>query len=540
MSKNLQLTVSAVAAGTALPHFWSTCVGAGRANEGLRANWLEHLLLAREQCGFRYVRFHGLFHDDMFVCREEAGRLIYNFQYTDELFDRMLDLGVRPFVELGFSPACLATAHGTTMWWKGHGAPPKDYAMWAELVDRFVRHCVARYGLDEVCRWYFEVWNEPNLDGFFRGTRSQYFELYRTSAKAIKAIDARLRVGGPATSNFVPDGRFDGEKECVSKQVLHSVADINTLEWKPVWVEAFLAFCARERLPVDFLSTHPYPTDFALDGHGECKGRSRSVNSTRDDLRWLRRAIDGSAFPQAEIHLTEWSSSPSSRDHSHDHLPAAAFILKANLDSRRLVNSLSYWVFTDVFEEAGAGDTVFHGGFGLINFQGIVKPAFHAYRFLAALGDQELAATDGLFVSRHGPAGAVTALAYNYPDEYPEAVAMVRTPEEAEAVAAQGSAKALSLRIADLKPGATFQLETLERNHGCALDAWKALGAPEPPTRRQLQSLRESALALRREFVTVGADGILSLERTLAPWSIACLTDLSTWQRGARPSPART
>lgn len=86
------LKASATAAGIELPHCWSVCVGAGRANEGLRANWLEHLKLAKDQCGFRYVRFHGLFHDDMFVCREEAGRLIYNFQYTDELFDRMTAL----------------------------------------------------------------------------------------------------------------------------------------------------------------------------------------------------------------------------------------------------------------------------------------------------------------------------------------------------------------------------------------------------------------------------------------------------------------
>ena len=522
-----QLTVSAKAEGGPLPHFWNVCVGAGRANEGLRANWLEHLKLARTECDFKYVRFHGLFHDDMFVCRKESGRLIYNFQYIDELFDRMLDLGVRPFVELGFCPSCIATEHGTTMWWKGHGSPPKDYAQWADLVDRFVQHCLARYGLDEVRCWYFEVWNEPNLDPFFRGTRSQYFELYRTSVNVIKAIDSQLKVGGPATSNFVPDGRFDGEKEDVSRQILHSVSDINVLEWKAVWVEAFLVFCAKEKLPVDFLSTHPYPTDFALDGHGECKGRSRSVNSTRDDLRWLRRVIDASPFPKAEIHLTEWSSSPSSRDPSHDHLPAAAFIVKTNLDSRRLVDSVSYWVFTDVFEEAGAGDTIFHGGFGLINFQGIVKPAFHAYRFLASLGDQELVASDGLFVSRHSRDGAITALAYNYPDEYSQAVAMVKTPEEAEAVAALGSPKTLAMWVSDLKPGAVFMIETLDRQHGFALETWKQIGAPEPPTRQQIQILRESAIALKKEFITVGRDGTLAIELTLAPWSIARITEVA-------------
>ena len=526
MKINQQVMVSAKEEGIPLPHFWNVCVGAGRANEGLRARWLEHLRLAKAKCGFQYVRFHGLFHDDMFVCREQNGERIYNFQYIDELFDSMLELGVRPFVELGFCPDYMATEKGTVFWWKGHGSPPNDYSLWAELVDRFVRHCVARYGLDEVLCWYFEVWNEPNLDPFFRGTKSQYFELYRTSAQTIKAIDARLKVGGPSTSNFVPDGRFDGEREDASLQMTHKVGALDALEWKGVWIEDFLAFCAAEKLPLDFLSTHPYPTDFALDGHGQCIGRSRSVHSTRDDLRWLRRVVDNSSYPNAEIHLTEWSSSPSSRDHSHDHLPAAAFILKTNLDARRLVDSLSYWVFTDVFEEAGAGDTIFHGGFGLINLQGIVKPSFHAYCFLAALGDQELAASDGLFVSRHSSDGAVTALAYHYPEEYPQAVAMAKTADEAEAVMKHGQPRCFTLRLSDLPPGAAFLVETLDRQHGFALEAWKQMGASATPNREQTRMLREAAMAVRKEFVTVGADGILAFEKTLEPWSIACLRQI--------------
>ncbi len=310
---NQQLTLSSKASGIALPHFWNVCVGAGRANEGLRAGWREHLKLSVGKCGFQYLRFHGLFHDDMFVYREaEDGTPVYNWQYIDDLFDFMLDTGIRPFVELGFCPKDLATETGTTMWWQGHGSPPNDYGKWCDLVEAFVRHCIARYGLEEVRQWYFEVWNEPNLGPFFRGTRTQYFELYKVTAETIKAIDPELPVGGPATSNFVPDARFDGEEEDTSKQTTFDVDDLDALDWKGVWVEEFLAFCAKEKLPVDFISTHPYPTDFALDGHGEVRGRSRGVDSTRQDLTWLRRVVDNSSYPDAEIHLTEWSSSPSS------------------------------------------------------------------------------------------------------------------------------------------------------------------------------------------------------------------------------------
>lgn len=133
-----------------------------------------------------------------------------------------------------------------------------------------------RYGAEEVHQWFFEVWNEPNLDAFWSGTRSQYFELYRVTSLRIKAIDPALKVGGPATSNYVPDGRFDGETEDVSSQMTFKVEDLDSLQWHGVWIEAFLQYCAEHKLPVDFVSCHPYPTDFALDGHGESSGRTRN------------------------------------------------------------------------------------------------------------------------------------------------------------------------------------------------------------------------------------------------------------------------
>ncbi len=187
-----------------LVHFWSNVVGAGRANEGLRATWQEELETAHREAGFRYVRFHGLFHDDMFVYRQDkSGAPIYNFQYIDDVFDRMLATGVRPFVELSFVPSELANVRNTTFWWHANGSPPNDYNKWADLVHHTVEHWVARYGINEVRTWYFEVWNEPNLtDSFFRGTQQQYFDLYKITANTIKGIDPGLRVGGPATSNF--------------------------------------------------------------------------------------------------------------------------------------------------------------------------------------------------------------------------------------------------------------------------------------------------------------------------------------------------
>ena len=524
----LELKADAAAAGKPLHHHWNVCVGAGRANEGLRADWQEQMDFAIENCGFQYVRFHGLFHDDMFVYKEVDGKPVYNFQYIDTLFDRLLEMGIRPFVEFGFCPEDLATQKGTVFWWKGNGSPPNDYNKWGELIHRTVTHWISRYGIDEVREWYFEVWNEPNLGPFFRGTKSQYFELYRTTANVVKLIDPGLRVGGPSTSNFVPDARFDGELEDVSQHhAVLNAADLDALEWRPVWLEQFLKWCAKENLPVDFITCHPYPTDWALDEHGQGSKLTRGVNATSTDLKLLRKIIDDSDFPEAEIHLTEWSSSSSPRDFTHDFLQAATYIVKANLESIGTVDSLAYWTFTDIFEEGGAGDTIFHGGFGMINVQGIVKPGFHAYRFLARLGDELIIRSNCGAVARDSSSGKVSALAFHYPPEMPLSVpASFENRDKAYETLALGKEETLDFKLTGLKPGASLLLEILDADHGNVMASWVAMGSPEHPTREQTAILRQVSMETLKRCVIADEHGQLSFVLPLKPWSVISIQEL--------------
>ena len=521
-----KITIDANAKGENFDHFWSVCVGAGRANEGLRAEWLEHLELVKKECGFKYVRFHGLFHDDMFPVFENRGKIVYNWQYIDDLFDRMLELNVRPFVELSFFPKSIAAENSKTVFaWEAKITPDEEsFEKWHDLVKAFTQHCVDRYGIDEVLNWYFEVWNEPNLYGlFWDGTKSQYFELYKQSALAVKSVDSRLKVGGPATSNFVPDSRFDGEiEDPKASEKTFSVDDINTLDWHGVWIEDFLKYCEKENLPVDFISCHPYPTDYALDPTtGKGRGLTRFVHSTKLDLEWLRKTVSKSAFPNAEIHLTEWNTSPNSRDAMHDFLPPAAYIVKTNLDCIGLVNSLAYWTFTDVFEEKGGGASVFHGGFGMINFQGIVKPSHHAYRMLNQLGDEKLYKGEYFFVSRNSGNGKISALAYNYPKEYEQAVPSGNKQLET------GTPKPLNFTINGLMPGKQFKIEILDKDHGNIYKFWESLGRPNPPTREQEALMKSYAASLKTEIITVDKDGKLEIDKILSPWSVVLIQQIN-------------
>ncbi len=513
--------------GVPFEPFWKFCVGAGRANEGLRASWLEHLELVKRECGFKYCRFHGLFHDDMFVCNQNAdGGYSYNWQYVDDLFDRMLKIGVKPFVELGFCPGPMASNDSTIFWWKGHICPPKDYGDWADMIEKFVRHCVKRYGIDEVQTWFFEVWNEPNLKYFWSGTKSEYFELYRVTALAVKAVDGRLKVGGPATSNFVPDDRFAGEREDEAKHLTHT-GKLEEMTWKGAWIEDFLKYASGNSLPVDFVSTHPYPTDWALDAVNQLTGRVRQQSALLEDCKWLSDIVKSSSYPNAQIHLTEWNSSPSPRDFSHDFVQEAAYVIKSNLDVIGLADSLSYWTFTDVFEESGAGGEYFHGGFGMINYQGIAKPAFHAYRFLNNLADRLIYKGDGLCITKD-KSGQLSAVAFNYPEQMDAMTIGCSTNTRSIAVedSQKGEPKKLHLQIESLKPNSKILVEIFDKNNGWGFDAWGKIGSPQEMTIEQTEYVRRQSFATQKTFVEVNSDGFLDLSLDLQPWAIVLIKQI--------------
>ncbi len=368
------------------------CVGAGRANEGLRADWQRQLAYAHRECGFQYIRMHGLFCDDMGVYREDSsGNPEYNWQYIDELYDFLHRIGMKPFVELGFMPSALASGSKTIFWWRGNVTPPKDMNKWADFIRAFVLHVQERYGDAEVRTWYFEVWNEPNLsDGFWAGTQQQYFDLYAATARAIKSVSPDYKVGGPATAGCG-------------------------------WIPEFIHFCDTNHAPVDFVSTHTYGVESGyLDETGtHGTALSRNPNSIFGEVKWVRQHDRDSAFPKLELHFTEWSSSYTPADPFHDSYHSAAYILDKLKKCGDAAQSMSYWTFTDIFEESGPRWEAFHGGFGLINYEDINKPAFYAYQFLNRLGPTELKDSDPSSWICADNSGGVQALVWDFTNTFP-------------------------------------------------------------------------------------------------------------------------
>ena len=463
-AQNRTITIDAGKPKGELNTVFNECVGAGRANEGLRADWQRQLRMAKEQLGFRYIRMHGILHDDMGVYFEDgAGKPIYNWQYIDELYDFLISIKVRPFVEFGFMPKALASADKMlSFWfWKPNITPPKDYGKWDDLVKALVTHWTERYGEAEVKQWYFEVWNEPNLKNiFWVGTQDDYFRLYKETATAIKAISPAYRVGGPATAGNA-------------------------------WIPEFINYCNTNKVPVDFVSTHTYGNDAAIQkSDNEETAISKRKNAVSGDVKKSRAQIDKSSMPALPLHYTEWNSSSSFNDHIHDHYRQAAYILEKVKRVGNSASSFSYWTFTDIFEEDGPRQTPFDGDFGLINYQDIKKPAFYAYRYLNLLGKQELQNADTSSWICRDNKGGIQVLLYDFTDKI--------FPSHADSKAfyskiiAPGSKGKVNLVYKNLSPG-KYTMTVYKTGYGAndPYTTYLQMGAPSQLTRPQVELIKQ-------------------------------------------------
>jgi xylan 1,4-beta-xylosidase len=318
-----------------------------------------------DELGFRYIRFHAIFHDVLGTVRIEGRQDSLQLVEDRPALRRLLARHIKPFVELGFTPKALATSQNSVFYWNGNTSHPKPEG-WHDLVDAFIRHIEERYGRDEVRTWFFEVWNEPNLSGFWEGgDQKAYFELYDLTAKTIKSIDPALRVGGPSTAGAA-------------------------------WVPEFLAHVKQSGAVVDFVTTHTYGVEGGfLDENGVSDTKlSASPDAIIGDVRRVREQISASPFPGLPLYFTEWSTSLTPRDSVHDSYISAPYILTKLNASQGLLQGMSYWTYTDLFEEPGPPTAPFQGGFGLLNPQGIRKPAYFAYKYLHALQGESLKTGD--------------------------------------------------------------------------------------------------------------------------------------------------
>lgn len=471
-----QFRASVSATTTPLSHFWEHTVGSCHALLALRADWQAQMRRCHDELGFRHVRFHGLLSDDLgtLICHQE--KPLYSFFNVDQIVDFLLSIGMKPFVELSFMPKALASGGKTVFRYQANVTPPKALDQWADLIGKLVSHWVERYGEVELREWYFEVWNEPNLANFWTGTRDDYFLLYRRTAMAIKAVDSALKVGGPATA-------------------------------KNEWIEEFLDFGDKNKVPVDFISTHHYPTDAfgneTDDTQAQLAKATRSV--LREQAQGVRRRARG-----RPVYYTEWNTSSNPRDPLHDEPYAAAFVVKTVMEMNGLVEGYSFWTFSDIFDENYFPSVPFHGGFGLLNLHGIPKPTYRAFELLHRLGD-ELTPIDGSHESVDawviGKDGSVTVLLTNH--------ALPRHPIRSVQV---------HVELAGAQEPCFVCIERIDETHANAKSLWQGMGEPEYLSRAQVECLEEASRLCKEPQPWDYQDGAIHLDITLPPFGVAAVT----------------
>lgn len=480
------------------PH-WKFCVGSGHAPLALRTDYVRMLKQVHEELGIQYVRFHGIFSDDMDVVRKlsdiRPGKgcerfTEWNFHKIGLAYDNVLECGMKPFVELSFMPKALASGEKQCMlYYKGNNTPPRDYAEWAVFIQKFVNYLIHRYGEEEVRTWYFEVWNEPDLPIFFSGSKADYYQIYDVTAKAVKSVDQKLSVGGPATA---------GSK----------------------WVKSFLAYCTEHQIPVDFVSTHQYAGDpiGGIDSSVDLEEEYPPLPPAKMDCTELLKDLedgtvldafrrlmpDKSELTELSPHgfvtnakvvrqqagklplfYTEWNENAIFSAESNDTRKVAAYDLKAVLDTEGIIDASSVWCFSDLFEEFHHFPEEFHGGFGLLTSNGIPKPVYHMFKLLGSVAENRIDLGEKATEGEIGVAAFKNDVSMQV-FLFRQKMTNWERPDES-----------LVLEVETAQQPRAVRVRKIDEEHGNPYRLWKEMGSPQDLTRQEVDQIKQqSALVI--------------------------------------------
>lgn len=498
-------------------HSFTNLLTFGYAPHGLREDFTKQLKLIQEEIKFNYVRFHGIFADELLVYNErENGEFYFNFNHIDTLLDNLLKHGVKPFIELGFMPRELASIDETIFWWKSYISPPKNMNRWLMLIDTFFKHIINRYGIEEVHSWYFEFWNEPDIEGFFwKGTQEEFLEFFRKSYDCIKAIDKDIKVGG--FGNIIFTDSFS-------------------------WLKNFEAYALKHQIKLDFFSFHVY--NITIDDVIDNKSLLTSLISVNQpnknlmlrageyglrigDEDYITRCIDkmvkvndNMAVTTNESWITEWNANTDCRDLVHDTCYMAAFIVKNVIDNCNKVKGMGFWTFTDIFEEKRIEQPLFHGGFGLMTYNGIKKASYNAFYLLSKLGTEIIYKSEYMIVTKKGSDYVVMLHNYCHHNSLYSKLDYSQISMRKRYDVFKACKKlSFSVELNGIKGDYLIEKLSINREQGSSYDSWIRMGSPDVLSHDAYKHLVVQSEPSYETWLA-NTNGILSFDTVLEPHEV--------------------
>ena len=426
------------------------------------------------------------------------GQPVYNWKIVDSIFDTYIRLGMKPLVEIGFMPEALSVNPGPVTGtavldrakpkhYAGWAYPPKSYEKWAELVFQWVKHSVQRYGRTEVEGWYWEVWNEPDLTFYWKGTPDEYIKLYDYTADAVKRALPAAKIGGPETTN--PDGKSGGE--FLRKFLTHIISGKNYVTGK---IGA----------PLDFITFHAKGAPKLIDGvvWMNMGNQLRSIDKGFEIVASVPSLMNlpviiGESDPEGCAACSEDLHPENAYRNSTMYACYTAAVMAATCDlaKKRGVNLAGAVTWAFEFE----GQPYFRG-FRDLATNGIDKPVLNVFRMLGMMQGNRVAATSASLQnyltirdsSVRGKEPVINALAtkstnaaaimvWNYHDKND-----INVPPAVVSVMIRGLPQQ-NLRLTRY---------IIDQEHSNAYTAWKKMGSPQAPAADEYKTL-EAAGRLR-------------------------------------------
>lgn len=484
-----------------LRHTWKSFLTVGSAKMLLYETIREQLRSIQRDIGYRYIKFHGIFSDEMHIYQGTAnGSCTYCYTYVDQILDFLLSIHLKPMIELSFMPAALA-ADPAKVCFGYITSPPRALSDWIDLIRSFTRHLITRYGAAEVTSWLFTIWNEPdtNYHMFGFATYEEFYPFYEATWHAVKEVCPDLSVGTP--SNYY------------------------LTQYEEHWICGFMEWCREHECMPDFFNMHFYATTFSaplLDDFSVSDADFRIRLSEDENLfhsfvTQIRNYASREPFAHMPVYLTEWNASPAHVDLLNDTCFLSCYVVKNILENYDCLDSFGFWTISDFLEEYPIPPATFQGGLGMITYNGIPKPVYHAFCFLNRLGSELVAHKDGMFLTRTGDTYQLICYHYkHFSALYAQGEMFDMTPCNRYATFMPEETREFSITIQGLSHGEYQVTEySINRHSGSAFDKWQEMGGVEPASREETETLCRLSTPMLQKYTLKSEDGALKLSTVL-------------------------